>query len=312
MKIAVVGAGAMGSLFGGLLTKAGNEVVLVDVSTTVVDALNTGGLKLDPAGGGATECIRVKATTTPGSIGPVDLVLLFVKCYHTEDAARLAAPLIGPKTRVLSLQNGWGNGPRLASIIGPERVLLGVCYHSATVLTPGHVRQGGQGKTFIGDWQKQFTASEMDALANVFGTAGIETTVAEDVVLQIWSKLALNVCTLPTSALLRLEANQLIQDPPVVDLMAALLREMVDVAQAQDIALDYDERWEAITGLLKKCGPGAKSSMLQDVEHRRRTEIDVINGAIVECGRSHQIATPHNDTMVWMVKAVETTFSRNS
>lgn len=304
MKIAVIGAGAMGSVIGGLLAKAGNDVMFIEVSEAVVGAINGDGLRIQSKTG-EIERIAARATSKPETVGPVDLVLVFVKCYHTEAAIRAAQPLVGAHTRVLSLQNGWGNGPRIAGIVGDERVLLGVCYHSATVLGPGHVRHGGQGATYIGRWMA--TEPPPADVAGVFTQAGVATSVAENVIAEIWSKLALNVCTLPTSALLRLEANQLVQHQEVMDLMAALLREVTQVAAARNIPLDYDERWASITGLLGRCGPGAKSSMLQDVEAKRRTEIDVINGAIVEAGREFKIPTPYNDTMLWLIKAWEKT-----
>jgi 2-dehydropantoate 2-reductase len=119
--------------------------------------------------------------------------------------------------------------------------------------------------------------------------------------------LALNVCTLPTAALLRFTADELVKHDGTLELMAALLGEAVAVANAQKIALDFDERWEVITNLLKRA-VGGKASMLQDVENRRRTEIDVINGAIVAAGQQLNIPTPHNQAMVWLVKALEETF----
>jgi 2-dehydropantoate 2-reductase len=108
--------------------------------------------------------------------------------------------------------------------------------------------------------------------------------------------------------LLRLTSPQLVQHEPLLELMQALLREAVKVANHQNIPLDFHERWETITALLKRCGPTAKSSMLQDVEKGRRTEIDVINGAIVAAGRQLRIPTPHNEAMVWMIKSLEATF----
>jgi len=125
---------------------------------------------------------------------------------------------------------------------------------------------------------------------------------------EVWSKLALNCCTLPTSALLRFYAAQLVEHEGTLALMRALLREVVTVAQAQNIALDFDERWEAITSLLARAIKG-RSSMLQDVEKSRRTEIEVINGAIADAGRRLGFPTPHNDTMVWLIRALEAAYS---
>lgn len=306
MKIAVLGAGAMGSVIGGLLARAGNDVTLIDVHKPTIDAINASGLKIEDKGG-EIESIRLRATDQPESSGVVDFVLVFVKCYHTEAAVTRGAPMIGGQTTVLSLQNGWGNGPRIAKIVGEDKLLLGVCYHSATVAAPGHVLHAGKGMTFMGEVNGKMT-ERLAGVAKAFTAAGIEVTTTPNVLKEIWSKLALNVCTLPTSALLRFFAPQLVEHEPMLDLMRSLLREVVAVAQAQDIALDFDERWEAITGLLKRCGPGAKSSMLQDVEKGRRTEIDVINGAIVEAGQRLGIATPYNDAMVKLIKSLEGTF----
>lgn len=307
MKIAVLGgAGAMGSIFGGLLAQAGNEVTLIDVAQQAVAAINNYGLQVEDKTG-ASKTLRVRASTDPGEVGQVDLVIVFVKCYHTEGAVRGAAPLIGPDTTVLSLQNGWGNAQRIAGIVGQESVVVGVTYHSGTMLGPGHVLHGGTGTTYIGELDGR-VSERVGQVAETFASAGLDCSPSDAVLVEIWSKLALNVCTLPTSALLRFYAPQLVQHESMVELMRCLLGEVVAVAQAQVIPLDADERWEAITGLLKRAGPTAKSSMLQDVEKRRRTEVDVINGAIVEAGRRLSIPTPYNDSMVWLVKSLEATF----
>ena len=297
----------MGSAMGALLTKAGNDVTLIEVWREAVDAINTRGLQIEDKSG-STETVKIRATDDHNTVGIVDLVLVFVKCYHTEAAVRAALPLIGPDTAVLTLQNGWGNGPRIASIVGQEKVLLGVSYHSATVLGAGHVLHGGRGLTFMGEPNGPVSA-RLERIATVFTQAGIEVAASPEILTQIWSKLALNVCTLPTSALLRIYAQLLIEHDGTTKLMQALLREVVTVAQAQNIRLDYNERWEAISGLLRRLAPTIKGSMLQDVERSQQTEIDVINGAVVDAGRRLGIATPYNDTMVWMTKSLQETFA---
>jgi 2-dehydropantoate 2-reductase len=307
MKIAVIGAGAMGGLFGARLAQAGEDVTLVDVAPQAVDAINANGVRLDEKSGGS-QAIRVPAVTDPADVGPVDLVLVFVKCYHTEAALRAAAPLLNGNTAVLTLQNGWGNAARIAAIVGEARVLVGLTYHSATMLGPGHVLHAGQGMTFVGEMNGT-TSPRMEQIAAAFRGAGLEVTPTADVLSQIWAKLALNCCTLPTAALLRFYAGQLVEHEEMLDMMRGLLREVVAVANAQNIALSYTERWEAITSLLRRA-TGAKPSMLQDVENGRRTEIDVINGAIVEAGRRQHIPTPYNEAMVWLIKSLEATVER--
>jgi 2-dehydropantoate 2-reductase len=306
MRIVVLGgAGAMGGVFGGLLARAGHEVTLVDIWTEAVRVIDARGIQVqDPAGAQTT--IPVHATTRVDDTGPVDLVMVFVKCYDTESAVRAVAPLMNGRTDVLTLQNGWGNGARIASIVGAERVLVGVTYHSATVVGPGRVEHTGRGPTLIGELDGSVT-ERAARLAELFSAAGLEARATQDVIREIWSKLALNAATLPVAALLRFRAGWLVEHSGTQDLMRALLAETVAVANRQGIALDYDERWEVITSLLRRAA-AAKPSMLQDVEHRRRTEVEVINGAVVAAGRRTGVATPHNQAMVWLVEALQETF----
>lgn len=307
MKIAMIGAGAMGSVIGGTLARSGHEVTFVEVSRPAIDAINTAGLRVvDKAG--QTETMAVRATDDPGTIGAVDLVIVLVKCYHTETAMRAAAPVIGPDTTVLSLQNGWGNGPRIASIVGVEKLLLGVSYHSATVLGPGHVLHAGRGPTLMGE-PAGGTSPRLQRIVAAFNEAGLEVTETANVVKEIWAKLALNVATLPTSATLGLYAPQLLATDGMQSLMRELLREVVAVSRAQEIPMDFDERWASITGLLGRLAPTTKGSMIQDVEGCRRTEIDVINGAIVDAGARYGIPTPYSNAMVWMIKAREAAYA---
>lgn len=306
MRIAVLGgAGAMGGVFGALLARSRQDVTLVDVSKEAVDAIRSGGLRLDDSSGKA-ESIRVPATTAPSEVGVVDLVLTFVKSYHTEAAVRSAAPLIGKHTTVLTLQNGWGNGPRIAAIVGEARVLVGVTYNSATVCGLGHVQHTGRGPTYLGELDGAIS-ERATQIAMAFTDAGLEATATSNVLKDIWSKLALNVCTLPTAALLGFRAGQLIEHEGTRSLMRALLAEVVVVAGRRGIPLSYDERWDAITGLLRRAA-GATPSMLQDVQRRRRTEIEVINGAVVAAGRELDVPTPYNQSMVWLIESLQETF----
>jgi 2-dehydropantoate 2-reductase len=306
MKVVVLGgAGAMGGVFGGLLARAGHEVALVDVWAEAVDAINADGLRLQESSG-AEETIRVRAVTQAVDAGPADLVVVFVKCYDTEPAVRAIAPLKNDHTLVLSLQNGWGNGSRIGAIVGEDRVLVGVTYHSATVLGPGRVQHTGRGPTLIGDLNG--TASERAvSLAADLSTAGLAASATGDVIKEIWAKLALNAAVLPVAALLGFRAAQLIEHEGTQDLMRALLRETVTVANKQGIAVDYDERWQAITSLLRRAA-AAKPSMLQDVERRRRTEVEVINGAVVAAGRRVDVPTPNNQAMVSLLQSLQETF----
>lgn len=303
MKFAIIGGtGAMGSIFGGRLKQAGYYVTLFDISEKAVQRIRREGLQLTDKTG-ATDTIEVPATTHPAEVGEADVALVFVKCFHTESAMRMAQPFLRPDTTVLSLQNGWGNAQIISEIIGKERLMIGVNYVSGTVLEPGHVRQVGNPVAWIGRWG-QPADPKARQIAEALTKAGFQTTPSDDVLLDVWKKLALNVVTLPTSALPGFTADRLIAHEPMMDVMRALLRETVAVAEAEGIALDFDERWDYIVNLLRNA-VGARGSMLQDVQARRRTEIDVINGAIAAAGRRHGIPTPVNDTMVGLMKALE-------
>jgi len=303
MKIAVLGGGgAMGGLFGGYLARAGEDVTLVDVSRAAVEAINRDGLLIEERDG-STIVVEVKASSLPNEVGPVDLIVNFVKCYHTEAAIQAAAPMLGVTTAILSLQNGWGNADRIAAIAGRSRVMVGLTYNAGTLLAPGRVRRTAISKTLLGELDGEMSPRLAAAVA-ALRKAGIDTEPSSQIVSEIWKKLALNACTLPTAALLRFAAHELNQYEEMRALMRGILAEVVAVAAAQGIALDPAERWQAITDLLDRA-VGARASMLQDVEAGRQTEIDVINGAIVEASRRHALATPLNDAMVWMVKSLQ-------
>lgn len=303
MRIAILGgAGAMGGLFGAWLSRAGQDAVLVDVAEKAVQTINDAGLSIEEKDG-SVSTTRIRSTTDPASVGPVDLIINFVKCYHTEAAISAAKPMLAPETGVLTLQNGWGNADRIARVVGRARVLVGLTYHSATLLGPGRVKHPGVGMTYIGELDGRET-TRVRQVAAALREAGFETTLSPRILDEIWKKLALNACTLPTSALLRFFAHELVQYDGAKSVMSAILKEVVAVANAEGVDLDYEERWAAIVGLLERA-IGAKASMLQDVEANRQTEIEVINGAIVGAGRRSGVATPVNETMVAMVEAMQ-------
>ncbi|MBT5714785.1 2-dehydropantoate 2-reductase, partial [Candidatus Poribacteria bacterium] len=231
MRVAMLGGtGAMGGLYGARLAEGGCDVTLVDVNHEAVERVNGVGLRIDAAG--ETTTYRVPATTDPSTVGVVDVVIVFVKCYHTEDAVRAAAPMIGDDTVVLSLQNGWGNATRIAEIVGAHRVAIGVSYHSATVVGPGHVQHAGTGRTFLGELDGG-VSERVARIADALNAAGMQAEATDEVLRQVWSKLSLNVCTLPTSAVLRFTADQLNADENVRELMREILAEAVAVANAR-------------------------------------------------------------------------------
>jgi 2-dehydropantoate 2-reductase len=301
MKIAVVGAGAMGAIFGARFAQAGHDTHLVDVAVPLVDKINSDGITV--VRGDDETVTQVPATTDPASVGPVDLVVFCVKCYHTPSAAEAARPLVDSSTVVASLQNGWGNGDVLAGVFPPEQIVVGVTYNSGTVLDVGRVAHPGVGPTTVGS----FTDGEgggPERLAEALMDGGLEVTVASPIRPEIWKKLILNAATLPTGALIGVNAGALTAHPEMKELVSETAREAVAVARALGYDIDEQERIDAIHGLLERAGP-ARGSMLQDFEAGRRTEIDVINGAVVRAAGDTDVPVPINRAFVALVKGWE-------
>ncbi|MCL4290158.1 MAG: 2-dehydropantoate 2-reductase [Thermoleophilia bacterium] len=302
MRIAVVGAGAMGSIIGAGVAEAGHDTVLVDVAAPLVERLNADGVTVQNKAG-EERTVRVPATTDPGSVGPVDLAVVFVKCYHTDAAASAAAPLVGDGTVIASLQNGWGNEEILARHFGADRVVAGVTYNSGTVLELGKVAHTGVGPTLVGP----FEGTSLDGARRVeeaLTSAGFEVTVTGGIRTEIWKKLILNAATLPQAALTGLRIAPLGTPGPMRDLVDEAAREATAVAQAAGYEIDPAERIETIHGLLSRGGDG-KASMLQDFEAVRRSEVDVITGAVLREAGRHGIGVPVNRALFALVQGWE-------
>jgi 2-dehydropantoate 2-reductase len=302
VKIAVVGAGAMGSIFGARFHEAGHETVLVDVAEPLVERINADGVTIVAKEGGE-RTVRLPATTDPASVGPADLVVFFVKCYHTAAAAESARPLVGPDTVVASLQNGWGNGDVLASVYPPSQIVIGVTYNSGTVLELGKVAHAGVGPTLMGRYEGD-GADGAARLAEAIADADLEAEVVAPVRPEIWKKLILNAATLPTASLTGMNAAALTQHEPMHELVTETAREAVAVARALGYDIDEEERVSYIHQLLERAGP-TRGSMLQDFEAGRRTEIDVINGAVVRAADETDVPVPINRAFVALVKGWE-------
>jgi 2-dehydropantoate 2-reductase len=303
MKVAVVGAGAMGSIFGSRIQEGGLETVLVDVAQPLVEEIDRRGVTV--VRGEEETTTRVPATADPASVGVVDIVVFFVKCYHTASAAETARPLVGADTVVASLQNGWGNGDVLASAYDPGQVVVGVTYNSGTVLGLAKVAHPGVGPTYMGP----FTGESLDGaerLAEALRLGGLEAHVTREIRPEIWKKLILNAATLPTAALTGMNAGTLTAHGPMNGLVGETAREAVAVARALGYDIDEQERVDYIHALLERAGP-TKASMLQDFEAGRKTEVDVINGAIVRAADETRVPVPINRAFVALVKGWEAT-----
>ncbi len=300
-QVVVVGGGAMGGAFAAAIAESGRTTTIVDVSPEVLSAVARDGLRITTADGERT--VPITATDDAASIGPADIVLIFVKAAHTRSAAGMLAPLMGPDTVVVSLQNGWGNADILAEVVPAAQLAVGVTYHSATVVEPGHVRHTGRGPTFVGPYRDGDSLAGAQRVAAVLQAAGLDVTATTAVKTEIWKKLVLNAATLPTSSLTGSVTGRL-GGPGLLEVIDELARETVRVARAQGYDIDETERIERIHAVIANGGAG-RSSMLQDVQAERLTEIDTICGAVVRAADGHSLAVPLNRAMVGLVHALE-------
>lgn len=301
MKIAVLGAGAMGSLYGAMLAEAGEDVWLVDVWADHIDAVNKSGLTISSDEGDRKVAIR--AATDPAAFGPAEMVLVFVKSYVTAAAMRGAMALVGKKTMVLTLQNGVGNVEQLGSVVGRERVLAGTSGFGGTMLGAGHIRHAGTGDTMLGEITGERTP-RLEELNRVFDRSGLRPKITDNVQGVLWTKLMVNVGINALTALTRVKNGQLLNIPELTILMEMAVGEALVVARQKGIRLIPDDPLSHVKGIARATGNNI-SSMRQDVERGRPTEIDVINGAVVREGAALGVPTPLNQVLTLLIKSLE-------
>ena len=303
MKIAVLGAGALGCAIGGALAQAGNGVVLINRNADHVDAINTHGLVMrTPAG---ELVVRASAATSAQGLDPVDLVIVLVKSFHTEAAMAAATNLVGPHTAVLSLQNGLGHEDVLAQIVGRGHVLAGKTYVGGVMLAPGRIISGTAGKeTLIGELDGT-VSDRAQRIAATFNAAGLTTTVSDNIVGTMWDKLLINVSTGAVSGITRLPYGPLYDIPEIEATAVAAVQEAMDVAAASGVRLGFTDPREAWNKASAGLPADFKTSMLQSLEKGSVTEVDFINGAVVRWGQRCGVPTPVNATLVACIKGIE-------
>ncbi|MEI9475324.1 MAG: 2-dehydropantoate 2-reductase [Deltaproteobacteria bacterium] len=303
MKTVIMGAGAMGGLFGGLLAFSGADVWLVDIQREQADVIRSVGLTLEE--GDKLQIIGVNATHDVTSLGKADLVIFFVKTYHTERAVSDALALEKEDTIFLTLQNGLGNEEVICKRINRKKVMLGVTGQGATFLGPGHVRHAGRGKTFIGELDQEVSNRAIQ-VAKMFREADIDTEVSANIHELIWDKLLVNVGINALTALTELKNGQLLDYPETLRGMEVLVSEAAEVARQNGVRIEGDpiEKVKAVAEATK----GNRSSMGQDIDFRRKTEIDAINGAVVREAKRLGIPVPYNEVVTDLIKAIEKRF----
>ncbi len=301
MKVTILGAGAMGCLFGGAFNRAGHAVTMVDVNAAHVNAINAHGVELDTRAG--VEHLAIPARLPADVSELADLIVVFTKTFHTVGALVGISAAIGPDTHLLSLQNGLGNDRKLAGFVPDAQVMVGASMLPSDMVGPGKVRSHGTGYSrlypaFGGD--PAFAATVAEALTE----GGLPAQLDPEIHAAIWSKAIFNAVMNPLCALTLRTPGFLGAHGESRALITAAVNEGVAAAHASGIMIDPDPI-HALTETSMTDHADHEASMVQDVKAGRRTEVDAINGAIVEAARSVGVAVPVLETLWRLVKLEE-------
>lgn len=302
-RIAVVGAGAVGCYFGGMLARAGAPVTLIGRGPHV-EAINRNGLFIDSIH--FQERISISASTDIGAARDAQLVLFSVKTVDIENGAKLLAPHLAPGTIVVSLQNGVDNAERIASAAG-IRVIPAVVYIAVAMTGLGQVRHSGRGDLIIGNPSPNYAAneSELAEVAAIFTRAGVPCRISNNITVELWEKLTMNCAYNAISALSRTKYGRIAQDHGTVETMKRVVIEAVAVGKAAGVRLSADTMIAAVLKLGGEAMPEAVSSTAQDIARGKPTEIDSLNGFLVRKGAELGVPTPVNQTLYSLVKLLE-------
>ena len=307
MKIAIIGVGAMGSVYAALLAEAGHEVWAVDPWQEHVEAINSKGLRVEGASGDRI----IKGITATGDVtdvGPCDLCIIATKASHVGAAAGAVAPVIGTGALVLTIQNGLGAGDRIAEHMATENVLLGVADgFGASMKAPGHAHHNAMKLIRIGELNGGMT-DRLQTLEGQLMTAGFHAKAFADITQLIWEKFLCNVTFSAPCTVFDKTIGQLMADTDHWKIALGAMREAYRIANHRDIPLSFGDPVSYVTGFGANM-PNARPSMLLDHMARRPSELDAINGMVPIMGRQDGFDTPYNDTLVAVLKAREAAFS---
>ena len=302
MKIAIVGCGAMGSVYAALLADAGHEVWAIDSWKEHVDAMRTRGLRLEGASGDRT--VSLHASTDPADAGPCDLVIIATKAMHVEAAATSAKPLIGKETMVLSIQNGLGGPDMAARILGRDKVMVGVVGgFGASMRAPGHAHHNGWELVRLGEFAGPITP-RLEQVADIWKSGGFRVKCFDDIDQLVWEKLICNVCFSGTCTITGLTVGEVMNDSDAWQVASGCAVEAYHVARARKIKVDIDDPVDYVRNFGSKI-PNARPSMLLDHLARRMSEIDAINGAIPPAAAAVNVAAPFNTVISALVRNKE-------
>ncbi len=306
MKIAVIGAGAMGSVYAGLLGDAGNDVWAVDVWQDHVAAIQTNGLRVEGASGDRT--VRIHATSNASDVGPCDLVIIATKAAHVADAAHAATAVINDTTPVLTIQNGLGAAERLCEHLPAKHILIGVAGgFGASMRGPGHVHHNGMQLIRLGEMSGG-TSERLDRVASVWNSAGFNVNTYPDIHQLIWEKFICNVTFSGPCTVLESTIGEVMSNTHAWPIALACGLEAHAAGKAKGVHFSFDDPSAYITAFGEKM-PNARPSMLLDYLAGRRSEIAAINGMVPVVAREVGTQAPTNEVIVALVNAKEAAFA---
>jgi 2-dehydropantoate 2-reductase len=305
MKIAVIGCGAMGSIYAAKLAAAGNDVLVVDRCQAGIDAIARNGLRV--SGPGSDQVVPLRASSTAPEEA-MDLIVLAVKAADVTTGARQVIPMLTAATPVLTIQNGLGSAETVAGIVGEGRVAVGIAsgFGAATV-APGHVRHNTMRAMRFGSYSSLPHAA-VEEIANAWAAAGFDAAAVTDIAAMQWEKLICNAAYSAPCALTGMTVGQVLGDPEMGPVSQAAATEAWAVARASGIAVAVTDPVQHARAFGAQM-PDAKPSALLDHEARRVSEIDVINGAVARLGARVGVAAPVNATLTAVIKSIERQWS---
>ena len=304
-RVAIVGAGAMGSIYAALMADAGHHVWAVDAWEDHVRAMREKGLRVEGASGDRT--VRLNATTDAGEIEAPDLVVIATKLDGVRAAAEAVAPVLGPDTPVLSIQNGLGGPDRVAEVVGADRLLVGVVGgFGASMKGPGHAHHNGMEFVRIGEYRGGPT-DRAEKVAEIWRSSGFKVLTFDDIHRMVWEKLICNCAYSGPCTITGLTAGEVMADPDASAISNGCAIEAWEVAQAKGIAVEIDDPVDYIRRFGEKI-PNSRPSMAQDHMARRRAEIDAINGAIPREAREFNLSVPTNVFVTRVLRAQEAAY----
>ena len=303
-KVGIIGAGAMGTLFGFHLAGI-SDVIVLDSNAALLERIAKDGLSVNDA-----KARKVAIAKRAADLYGSSMLFLFVKAVDTLRALRPFAGELNPSTPVVSLQNGIGNEDAIKTALGGAvPVVLGITTESSFSERPGRVRSSEQGSTIVGSAGASPATSR--AVADLLTHSGLRASVVYDIRPHLWGKLVANAAITALSGILDCDAGAITRDPSAAHLAEALAEEAAAVAAALRINLPYANPWQYVSEVIA-VGADARSSMAMDLESGHPTEIDHINGAVVAAGRRAGVPTPYNDAMVRLIKAKEALLAQTS